>query len=151
MDAAAAVGVLIAISLAGERIVAIVKTLAPGWFKEPPVQPGTDKPSDTADRGRRMRVQTVAFASCMLAAMSLDAGFSPMGHVDIGGLQLPVVLVALLSMGGSAFWSQVLGITSVLKDLKTGQLASLRAESQPAKAPGATPDKVQVPGEIIRA
>lgn len=121
VDYAVVVATLLAISLAGERIVTIVKTMLPKWFAEPSATPGTPPPSIKEDQGRRLRVQAVAFGACWLAAASLTPNFNFFGEVERGGLSLAAPLVGLLAMGGSAFWTQVLGISSALKDLKRAQ------------------------------
>lgn len=150
VDYGVMVATLLAISLAGERIVTIVKTPFPGWFAETAaVVPGAPAPSLPQDRGRRLRVQAVAFGACWLAAASLS-GFRFLGTVDVAGITLAVPLVGLLATGGSAFWSQVLGITSALKDLKQAQASGARTdkpEQTPAPKRGLAPgDPVEVGG-----
>lgn len=156
VDYGVVIAMILAISLAGERIVAIVKTMMPGWFAEPAaVAPDAPRPSITADRGRRLRVQGVAFASCWLAAASLGAdGFAFLGSLDMGGLALPTALVGLLAMGGSAFWAQLLGISSALKDLKSAEASSARAaatvaQAQAQQAPAPAPATVHLPNTEI--
>lgn len=128
MDYGVMIATLLAISLAAERIVAVVKTMSPGWFAEPAAAaPGAPVPTAAQDRGRRLRVQAVAFAACWVAAASLNPGFEFFTLFTRGDLDLPTPLVALLAMGGSAFWSQVLGISSALKDLKQAQAVDARA------------------------
>lgn len=140
---ATALALILAISLAGERIVEIVKTLAPGWFAAP--DPAAPAPTATEDRWRRLRVQGVAFAACWLATASLTE-FEYFGSLLLTPTRdLPVVLVALLSMGGSAFWAQIIGITSALKDLKQAQVTDRAADPAPA-AP-----RVRVPAPLVGA
>jgi hypothetical protein len=145
VDYGVVIAMILAISLAGERIVAIVKTMMPGWFADPAAAaPDAPAPTLTADRGRRLRVQAVAFAACWMAAASLTpGGFNLLGTLNLDNLELPTALVGLLAMGGSAFWSQVLGISSALKDLKNAEAFAKRAESQPEQAPATT---VRIPG-----
>jgi hypothetical protein len=145
VDYGVVIAMILAISLAGERIVAIVKTMMPGWFADPITSaPDAPAPSPTADRGRRLRVQAVAFAACWAAAASLmPGGFDLLGTLQMDALKLPTAVVGLLAMGGSAFWSQVLGISSAFKDLKNAEVFAKRSESEPTKAPANT---VHIPG-----
>lgn len=151
------IATLLAISLAGERIVVIVKTMFPTWFAEPAATPGTPPLSIKQDQGRRLRVQAVAFGSCWLAAASLN-NFDWFGQSDLSGLSLATPLVGLLAMGGSAFWTQVLGISSALKDLKTTQANNARTDSAdkapptPQKPESAPAERKQIPAvEISKA
>ena len=142
VDYGVVIAMILAISLAGERIVAIVKTMMPGWFADPAAAASdAPAPSPTADRGRRLRVQAVAFVACWAATASLTENFALLGTIPLDGLKLPTALVGLLAMGGSAFWAQVLGISSALKDLKEAEANARRG--QPAQAPAGT---VHIPG-----
>lgn len=122
VDYAVVIATLLAISLAGERIVAIFKTMFPSWLAEPSATPGAAPVGIQEDKGRRLRVQAVAFVGCWVASATLlPGGFNLVGTLNVGGLELNVVVAGLLTMGGSAFWTQVLGISSALKDLKKAQ------------------------------
>lgn len=130
VDYAVVIATLLAISLAGERIVAIFKTMFPTWLAEPSATPGAAPVAIKDDQWRRLRVQAVAFIACWVASGTLaTGGFSLMGDIPVGGLELHVLIAGLLTMGGSAFWTQVLGISSALKDLKTVQANQARATS----------------------
>lgn len=134
IDYGVMIATLLAISLAGERIVAIVKTMFPTWFAEPSAQPGSSVPDRLEDRGRRLRVQAMAFGACWVAAASLS-NFDFAGRMEIAGLSLATPIVGFLAMGGSAFWSQVLGISSALKDLKQTEVKAARTEPREKVAP----------------
>ncbi|HEX6909479.1 MAG TPA: hypothetical protein VF142_03760 [Longimicrobium sp.] len=145
VDYAAVIATLLAISLAGERIVAVLKTMFPAWLAEPLATPGTAPVGIQDDKGRRLRVQAVAFLACWVASASLLPGdFNLVGTLHLGGLALNVVVVGLLTMGGSAFWTQVLGISSALKDLKKAQ-ANDAAGTSAEKAAGRKLDMTHVP------
>ena len=151
VDYGVVIAMILAISMAGERIVAIVKTMMPGWFADPAdAAPDAPAPSPTADRGRRLRVQAVAFVACWVAAASLmPGGFDLLGTLQMDALALPTAVVGLLAMGGSAFWTQVLGISSALKDLKNAEAFAKRGGTQPVPAPANT---VHLPGlEMARS
>lgn len=153
MNIVEAVATILAISLAGERIVAMVKAMAPRWFQENKPEAGVVAPTAVEDSGRKLRVQIVAFASCWAAAAAMvtPGDFLPFNAILLGGTDFPVVLVGLLAMGGSAFWTQVLGIASALKDLKQVEVAAKRTESaSPPNGPGPIPAKVHLPGPVVR-
>lgn len=122
VEISATVAVMLTISLATERLVAIVKTVSPGWFAhEQQTDDGTvDR---IADRWRRLRVQGVAFLGAWITAGALANGgnFNLLGEVNLGTVTVPTLIVALLASGGSAFWAQVLGYTSAVKDIANRQ------------------------------
>jgi hypothetical protein len=149
VDYGIVIAMILAISLTGERIVAIVKTMMPGWFADPAdAAPNAPPPSPTRDRGRRLRVQAVAFVACWAAAATLaPGGFALLGTLKMDGLELPTALVGLLAMGGSAFWSLILGISSAFKDLKNAQVNAARGGGdESTKTPAGT---VRLPGVEI--
>lgn len=136
VDYGVMIAMLLAISLAAERIVAIAKNLIPGLAEAEPAA-GADVPDGPRDRGRRLLVQAVAFGSCWVAAAFVTPNFNFFGTVSQAGLNLPTPLVAFLAMGGSAFWVQILGISSALKDLKKAQADLVRTAPAVAAAAGA--------------
>lgn len=120
---------LLAISLATERAVAIVKTVLPSWFAEEK-KTAVKEVDLIGDRPRRLRVQAVALAAAWATASFLAvnksgaAGWDPFGSVALGNIRLPAVLVGLLASGGSAFWAQVVAYSSSMKDVATTRKAS---------------------------
>jgi hypothetical protein len=111
---------LLAISLATERLVAVVKTLLPSWFA---VEQKTEaKEVDLErDKWRRFRVQLVAFGAAWLTtALLVTGGWPPdfFGDLTVGpDTEVAAWLVGFLATGGSAFWAQVVGYTGGLKDI----------------------------------
>lgn len=139
----ALVSVILATSMASERIVTILKTIAPTWLADEKKTPAQEIDL-TADKARRLRVQGIAvLASWLVAAamvgdkLNLDA---LLGSVVIGpvatGLRIPAFLLGILASGGSALWGSVLGVTKALKDAKEVDKASraLAFHSQAADA-----------------
>lgn len=111
---------VLALSLATERIVTILKTIRPGLFAEP-VDASLGPMDSHDDRWRKFSIQVIAFVVAWGAASFLhDGTFAPFGKVPIGnsGAALPTWLFGLLATGGSAFWSSVLTITRTVKDLR---------------------------------
>jgi len=144
-DLSSTLALLLAVSLATERLVAVVKTVLPEWFAD---EKKTDaKEVDLrADRWRRVRVQAVAFGGAWMTA-SLLAGdqnrtplLEPWALVTAGTIQIPAPIVALLASGGSAFWAQLVGYAGAVKDIAVTQKAAMSLEFQAqAQEMGVTP------------
>lgn len=99
------VTLILATSVAGERLVTFLKTLIP-WLASPP-------PSTTPiknDIARQVTVMIIAFLACWLTA--------EIANVD--SILKPPIL-GLLASGGSAFWTSILGYVKGIKDIKTQQ------------------------------
>lgn len=147
----AVVAVLLAISLATERVVTSVKTLIPQLSVE---KKTSAKEEDlAADRARRLTVQFVAFAIAwaMAGLLVRDGGFL-MGNIEIQSptvtVALPAFVVGLLASGGSAFWTNVVSFVSTATDIKKTVKASesLAYEAQ-ARALGRSPEDSGVVAE----
>lgn len=126
---------LLALSLATERLVTILKTIFTSLEDEM-----GDK-TLIEDKPRRLKVQVVSFiCAWVTCAFIAKDGFNPLGIISIipvpneDGYELPVAFVAFLCMGGSAFWSNVLGYVKAVKDTKKQEIAlrrhSLKHNSQ---------------------
>ena len=121
----ALVAMLLAVSLAAERVVTIVKTFAPKLLGTARVKADGKSEDPVKDRPRRLVVQLIAFAGAWLTAALLAAStdaartFDFVGEIQFADNQgLPVLLVALLASGGSAFWNNILGYTKAVKDIR---------------------------------
>jgi hypothetical protein len=122
---------LIAMSLASERLVTIVKTVLPKLAEEKKTK--AQEVDLFADRWRRIGVLALALVSSWITVglssstnaevISLE-NFLPFTRVTIGTLSLPLILVAVLISGGSAFWNNLLGYTKAIKDTKQVEKAS---------------------------
>lgn len=117
---------VLAVSLATERLVSFAKAAAPRWLAD---EKKTDasEPDLLGDSWRRIRVHAVALVSAWVASASLpEEGFALFGSVVLsaGNLALPVPILALLSMGGSAFWTNIIGYASAAKDLRMQERSS---------------------------
>ncbi|HEU5170710.1 MAG TPA: hypothetical protein VFU46_09235 [Gemmatimonadales bacterium] len=124
-DLSAFVATLLAVSLATERLVVVAKTSFPTWLADEKKTPAQETDL-IRDRWRRIRVQLVALAAAWVTAAAL-ANFDPTGEVPLGADgsgSIPVPLLALLSMGGSALWTSIVGYASALKDIRTLERAS---------------------------
>jgi hypothetical protein len=153
MAALDAVGALaaeaLALSLATERIVTTIKTMAPqSWFA-PPDDAYLKLIKDPAsDWARRVRVQALSFGVALLGACFMTTDGSGLSRVianielaGTAGFAIPVWIFAFLATGGSAFWTNILGITSIMKDLQSQQRTSAAAAVQKQIPRAAIPDR----------
>lgn len=128
--------VILAISLASERFVVFMKTLVTRL--QSPEQQATNLVRAPAARGRRVLtdkerriwVMLASLFAAWVTAAFLAEGVTNVGsyfaqfltgHVEIANRNWPNVVVAFLASGGSAFWAQVVGYASALKDIKQTQ------------------------------
>jgi hypothetical protein len=108
------VSLILAVSIAGERLVTLIKTIFPSLVA-PPATAQTD--SSTGGIAKKVTLMFLAFLCCWLTASFLHGTFSQT-PIDLGSIgQIPVFLLGLLASGGSAFWTNILGYVSALKDL----------------------------------
>lgn len=133
------VAVVLAGSLAMERLVNLVKTLFPGVFGEPSPVPGgpqsifANAPRDryvprNREQGRRLLVLALVYAASFSTAWVLatvgecaNQPGSSCRVVSYGAERMPWWLYAVLISGGSAMWANVVGYLSALKDVTAEQ------------------------------
>ncbi len=105
---------ILAISLAGERLVAFIKTLFP-WLAGDPNS--TEAANTNKEISRKTIVMAIAFLSCWLTAYLVKENTD--GTSD--ALKMPAIFLGLLASGGSAFWTTLLGYTKAVRDIKVQQ------------------------------
>jgi hypothetical protein len=113
------IGLVLAISLASERLVAIIQTLLPNLL---PIEKTleTEEKNLLASKWRQILLMLFTFVSCWATSTLLTENFDPFGSIVISSetkLKLPVVIMGLLSSGGSAFWNHLLGYTKEVKEI----------------------------------
>jgi hypothetical protein len=124
--------IVLGVSLANDRILEMLKTIIP-WL--------TVQKSSTEDNGevsleemlRRLLIQIISFASGWVSAgivAAKDNAFMDLGgDIPIGDkMQVPVVIVGILSSAGSTFWTQIVSYSKALKDEKKSEAADERIE-----------------------
>ena len=115
------VAVILAISLAAERLVTIAKTLVPHWLGQERLD-ATMKVDPIRDRWRRITVLALSIASAYLATAFAGNRFGPLeAFAFTPTFSLPVFLVAILASGGSAMWNNLLGYSKAAKDIRASQ------------------------------
>jgi hypothetical protein len=117
-DISTLIALILAVSLASERLVTMLKTLMPEWLADEK-KTSTQEVDLVADRWRRFVVIIMAFLAAWLTATFLTKGYAPLGEVVIEGQgHINTLLLGLLASGGSAFWSSILGYSKAVKDIK---------------------------------
>ncbi len=134
------VTVMLAISLAAERLVTALKSAFPKWLAE---QKGAGAVGEdiVADGPRRVGVLVIAYAASYVTSALVAGEWGPLDMLNVGPadnlLALPIVVVALLATGGSAFWNNILGYTKAAKDARSQDRdARLLANTLQAEAAG---------------
>lgn len=125
---------LLAISLASERVVTILKTTFPVWLADEK-KTEAQEVDLVADRSRRLLVLFISFLASWITAAFLadnpdgkdwiDLNF--FGSISFGkgnATNFPVWIMGLLASGGSSLWSNLLGYTKAVKDVQTQRKAS---------------------------
>jgi len=129
---------LLATSLATERLIAILKTMIPWLARE---NTTAEKEVDLkADMQRRLVLQGLALvASYVTVALVFDT-WCPWKKVALGEWSYYQGVLAFLGSAGSAFWAGVVGYVKEVKDAKTVEVANARRQF--AVSAGANADGV---------
>jgi hypothetical protein len=117
------VSLLIALSVASERLVEIIKGLVPPLNRENP---------DPAKEGwRKALLQILAVGAGILTAFLA----SPVLPVDVAMLHgfAGNLALGLLASGGSGFWNSVLTYVNKAKEVKTAEVESKKIENQTSR------------------
>jgi len=125
------ISVILAVSLASERLVTIIKTNI-SWLQEP--APTVPPVNNRAEKIRRSVVMLIAFLAAWVTAGFLNKDYSLWGTLKLGTdeTHIPVVIIGLMASGGSAFWTNLLGYVSAVKDVNTQkkQVETLKMQAQ---------------------
>jgi hypothetical protein len=125
------ISVILAVSLASERLVTLIKTNI-SWLQEP--APTVPPVNNRAEKIRRSVLMVISFLIAWVTATYSNGNHDffdtfKIGHDDTG---IYVVIVGLMASGGSAFWTNLLGYVSAVKDVNTqkSQRETLKKEAQ---------------------
>ena len=137
MSLATAITLLIALSIASERVVEITKGLVP-WLDRTHADPRTEGFRRAALHGL---AAAAGIAISWLAWPIIAEGLSDVPGQATRPLHVPTVLaLGFLASGGSGFWNSVLGYAVSLKSLKQTvareQAAQVKASAIPAPLEG---------------
>ena len=109
------VALLLALSLTTERLVLIIRT--PIKFLN------NENPDPQQDKLRRFLLQALSYiCACFTAGFLAKGNWSVLESVEIGaGISLPIFLVAVLTMGGSSLWKNILGYTKAVRGIRDSE------------------------------
>lgn len=127
---------LLAISLASERVVTILKTTFPIWLADEK-KTEAQEVDLVADKNRRLLILFISFLTSWITASFLadvpgledtnlfsSKGSTFFGYIKLGNTNFPTFIMGLLASGGSSLWSNFLGYTKAVKDVQTQRKAS---------------------------
>jgi len=116
------ISLLVALSIASERLVDIIKGLIP-WLNQP-------RPKSVEEGWRKAALQLLAVAAGITTAWLANPvvpDFIP--HDFVGKLAL-----GLLASGGSGFWNSILAYVTKAKDLKAAEAENRHIEARAKRA-----------------
>src|SRR5215471_5198636 len=119
---------MIALSVAVERVVEIIKGMSQRLREDP--DPRTDPQGKGAAR-RRLVLQVLAALAGTVAALTIG----PRNFLNVlpaGGYESPIrwieaLFIGLMASGGSAFWNHTLDIVGAIKNVKESLAAAQQA------------------------
>ena len=118
---------VLGISVAGERLVTIIKSFVP-WLPAP-AGTGATGPVTNSDIAKKIGLIVISFGCCLLTTALFHKDAPSLSAFDMGTLgKISSWIVALMATGGSAFWTNLLGYFSALKDATN--LKALQSKNQ---------------------
>ncbi len=107
---------ILGVSLASERLIELLKTLFPGLAYQHSL---TDENTENifSEKSRRIAIQLVSVLCGYVTAAILADTWTGNYTFD-NGTKINVFVLGVLASGGSVFWTQILGYSKALKDLK---------------------------------
>jgi hypothetical protein len=112
------IALILGVSLANERLIEYLKT----WWTWLGI-----KQQGSTEKIRKTTVQLITLITAILGSSALaDGGFKISGMVIFSEgdktIEFPVLIIAILSTSGSAFWSHILGYSKAIKDVRKEQV-----------------------------
>jgi hypothetical protein len=130
------VGIILALSIASERLVEIIKGVIP-WLNKKKLD---EENNETKTEGMRCAcLQTLAVLSGVLTAF-LARDYIPK-EIAEPTKGLAIIGLGLLASGGSGFWNSMLTYFTNLKDIKKAKaIQALKTAAQRPGSPGMMPN-----------
>jgi hypothetical protein len=126
MDAAAFAGLVLAVSIASERLVEVFKGQVT-WLNEP-------RPTPKSEGRRKSTLQLLAVVAGIGTALLAEPVIAP-SLPDGWDKAWALPLIGLLASGGSGLWNSILSYFVQIKDLKKAEVKDAHA-----RADGGLPD-----------
>jgi ubiquitin C-terminal hydrolase len=116
----AAIGLILIVSIASERLVEIVKGIVP-WLN-------TAFEDAKLEGKRRSALQFLAVISGIITAY-ISSPFLSSGDTNISNHPEKLLAIGLLASGGSGFWNAILNYLLQIKDLKKEEVSIARSNT----------------------
>jgi hypothetical protein len=126
----ALIALILAMSVASERLVEIVKGFVPSLSKE-----STDS---AAEARRKAYLQLIAVLAGVVTAYLARNQISSLKELSGVPQTVAVLGLGLLASGGSGFWNAVLGYLTKAKEIKKAEAETAKAEAVVRKAEAST-------------
>ena len=121
----AIIGLLLAVSIASERLVEIIKGYFP-WLNEARLNP-------ISEGRRKAALQILAVAAGVVTAFLAQPILADsLSSIDNQGMA--ILSIGLLASGGSAFWNAILSYLLQVKDLKKQEVKASQHQGSPTPA-----------------
>lgn len=118
------VTLILGISLSSDRLVTLLKSIFP-QLAAPPASAG-DEPANTwQEITKKVSLMVFAFFCSFITALLFPECKDGIFNMGILG-NVPAWFIGLLASAGSAFWTNILGYLSSLKDLKIQQAFAIK-------------------------
>ncbi len=114
-DISKLISLVLATSVAGERLITLIKTFVPSIVSPPGEIPDNSK----IQKFRKISLMVLSYACCTLTAWlvgKLNPDNTPTN--PDASWTLNFWFLGLLATGGSAFWTNLLGYVSAIKDVQ---------------------------------
>lgn len=120
------ISLVLAISVAGERLIALIKSFIP-WLA---VQDPPNAPNDENTIARKVILILLMFGACLLTTIMIHGTFSD-APIDIGGSigKVSTYVISLMASGGSAFWTSLLTYVKSVGSIKVEQFNQARLQT----------------------
>lgn len=118
------ISLLVALSIASERLVDIVKGLVP-WLNQ-------ERPNATQEGWRKATLQALAVIAGITTAWLSSAAIPK--NVGIPENWTGTLALGLLASGGSGFWNSILSYVTKARDLKAAKAEARQMEVRTQKA-----------------
>lgn len=132
------ISIILAVSLASERLIELLKTLIP-WLATQKSKTDENTEELISEKFRRIIIQLISLFCGFITAYFLaqNDNQSEYDFTYIYGTgeddKINIIVLGILSSAGSVFWTQILGYTKALKDVKKQEAQIDRIDAEQIK------------------